>query len=114
MVSLLNAVAFTVGVGGFMEPYDGDTVRVKFRLAGVDTPEIKGSCEHERKLARKAQRFTSHFIKSGPATITVDGVGRYGRPLAVIVVNGKDLGAELIKNGLAVPYGKKGNWCQRW
>ena len=45
--------------------YDGDTFRATFRLAGVDTAEIRGNCPEERELALRAKRFTEDFLKSG-------------------------------------------------
>ena len=56
--------------------YDGDTCnaimlgvpdsikKIKVRIRGIDTPEIKGKCENERKLALKAKDFINDLIKN--------------------------------------------------
>jgi micrococcal nuclease len=114
--NIILAAAISVGPSAFMKPYDGDTLRLKLRLADIDTPEIKGDCQNESKLALVARDHSFHFITSYRVTITVVGKGYYGRPLVRVVrSDGLSLSDSLIKEGLAVPYvkGLKDNpWCQ--
>jgi len=103
--------------------YDGDTVELKCggesrttRLVGFDTPETtEPGCAEEAALGRQATLRLRELVASGP--VTLDGVGRdkYGRLLATLSVNGRDVGETLIEAGLAVAYrgGSRVNWCER-
>lgn len=107
--------------------YDGDTFTVQvpvwhdltltteIRLRGIDTPEIRGDCEREKQLAAQAETFTNTFLTQGPLELT--NIGRdkyYGRVVANVTVNGKDLTTALIQAGLGYAYtgGTKQSWCQ--
>jgi len=101
---------------------DGDTLeldvdlgfnlrfRDKFRVVGVDTPEVygvkKGSVEYV--AGKKASEFTTLMIcqtKGNMVTIRTEKSCKYGRYLAeVILSDGRSLGEELIKSGNAKPY----------
>ncbi len=107
--------------------YDGDTLRVTIagwppvagnriavRVKGIDTPEMRGQCEQEKALARKAKQTTVDMIRSG-RKIELRNLQRdkYFRLLADVYVDNKSLGARLKKAGLARAYNgdtKKG-WC---
>ena len=65
----------TVIVSRVISVYDGDTFRVDIdslppivgknipiRLNGVDTPEIRGKCGHEKDLAIKARDFVRNKL----------------------------------------------------
>ena len=92
--------------------YDGDTLRATFRVANIDTPEIKGACAAERQLAARAKSFTAAWLARGQVTIEQTGVDRYGRVLARISRGGEDLGEALIAAGLARPWkGRRETWC---
>lgn len=110
--------------------YDGDTFyaevkcgdlfyiwRVGVRLAGVDTPEIKGKTVCEKELAREAKKYTQGAI-NGATIVELKNakMGKYFRVVGDVVYDGRSLSEGLIKNGLGVAYdgGKKGNvdWCK--
>lgn len=96
--------------------YDGDTFNLAFRLAHIDTPEIKGKCDAEKDLAIQARDYTRAFLKdSGSLTITVVDVGYYGRPIVEVRSARGYLNDLLLKSGLAQPYirGKKIDWCHK-
>lgn len=90
---------------------DGDTFKLRFRLAHIDTPEITGKCKRERQLAVDAKRVTALFL-ARTNEVKVIGYGRYGRPLVTVRYNNTYLHQELLKRGLAVPFGIKGRWCK--
>lgn len=109
--------------------YDGDTFRVNIndwpaivgqrisvRLAGIDTPEMRGKCQAEKDLARKAKQFTVSMLRSAN-TIELKDMrrGKYFRILADVFLDGENLGENLIKSKLAVRYdgGTKLDWCSR-
>jgi micrococcal nuclease len=92
--------------------YDGDTLRATFRIENIDTPEIKGACDAERKLAVRAKEFTAAWLAKGKVTIQQTGVDKYGRVLARVERAGEDLGEALIGAGLARPWkGRREKWC---
>lgn len=109
--------------------YDGDTFRctiagypgivgerIGIRVNGIDTPEMRGKCDKEKKWARKAKQFAVQMLRSGD-TVELRNMkrGKYFRIVADVYIDGVNLTNELIKNGLGVEYhgGKKSkNWCQ--
>lgn len=95
--------------------YDGDTFRATFRIANIDSPEIAGQCDAERRLALQARDFTRAWLAKGGVTIKQDpkrGVDKYGRILVTVERSGEDLGVALIKAGLARPWeGRRQPWC---
>lgn len=107
--------------------YDGDTFRANIkdwppivglkmsvRIIGIDTPEIRSKCPKEKVLAYKAKQFTIDSLTNAKV-IELQNIkrGKYFRLLAVVIVDGVNLGDALIEEGLAVVYdgGTKANWC---
>ena len=109
--------------------YDGDTFRANIkdwppvagyrigvRVKGVDTPEIKGKCEQEKALARKAKQFTVELLRSGkPVELRNLQRDKYFRLLADVYVGDRNLAEELKKAGLGYEYhgGTKRLWCPK-
>ena len=124
--------------------YDGDSITVEadiwpglvwrgsVRVDGVDTPEIRGGCDEEKRRARQARDFVmgelglfgptvvpaiSPTPPYEPPPITLHDVrrGKYaGRVVArVILGDGTDLADALITAGLGRPYdgGARDGWC---
>jgi endonuclease YncB( thermonuclease family) len=116
------------GVAVFHGCYDGDTCTVSLpenipalfgdhitvRLAGIDTPEIKGMCDEEKALARKAQELTQKLmVQASKIELAEPKRDKYFRILARVMADGQEVAQELVKAGLAVPYdgGTKKRWC---
>lgn len=103
----------TIAVRAHVWP--GHVVEVAVRLAGIDTPELKGKCEAERALAQQARALVERELASGRALlrdVTFDKYG--GRALALVQSeDGSDLAARLVAADLARPYGgkTKQGWC---
>ena len=106
--------------------YDGDTFDVRIqplpdlfydfsvRVSGIDTPEMKGACEKERALAKKAKELTTAFIYSGSIELRNFKSDKYsGRIVAEVWSNGTSLAQELINEKYAYKYdgGAKLSWC---
>ena len=93
----------------------GQELRVLVRVHGIDTPELRGKCVHERQQAEKARAFVQEFIAGGGITLRQVNQDKYGgRVVAqVLDTHSRDLSAALIKAGLARPYdgGKRSAWC---
>ncbi|MGI2224980.1 thermonuclease family protein [Shewanella frigidimarina] len=108
--------------------YDGDTFfvnivgipdvfgkRIGIRLAGIDTPEIRGKCPSEKLLAIKARDHLQNLLLNG-AAIELRNVtrGKYFRLVADVYIGSLNASDSLINEGLAVRYtGKevKQGWC---
>lgn len=85
---------------------DGDTVAVDFRLLGVDAFERRQLCQRSSgcwECGKVAQDFAANALRSKTATIRLTPSISYGRPVATVTVDGKDLGEHMIRAGLAVP-----------
>lgn len=96
-----------------IHPLFGDHIPV--RLAGIDTPEMKGQCEREKQLARQARDLV-RLALSGAGAIHLRKASRdkYFRIDARVMADGQDLSQILITHGLAVPYDggtKTKDWC---
>jgi micrococcal nuclease len=115
--------------------WDGDTIWLeidrgegwssvgKYRLHGVDTPEIrgKGVTDEEKKYAEEAKKFVSDALTlQGDLVVsTRKGKSKYDWMVEIWVKN--DIGGDqllsdmIIKHGHGVPYGggTKLSWAER-
>lgn len=102
---------------------DGDTVDLtidlgfgvftqqRIRLAGIDTPELRGGTEFTKELAQEAKKRVEEFLSYGEIFVRTekDRTGKYGRYLGHIIVvrqSGIDfnLNEILVEEGLAKRY----------
>jgi len=102
---------------------DGDTIELrvdvgfhiyvqkKFRLLGVDTPELRGGTVESKEKARAAKDFVEQIVANRPLLIRTEKPDSFGRWLAkvFIVYRDKDDAIEdlsqlLISEGHGVPY----------
>jgi len=95
----------------------GQVIGTKVRLAGVDTPELRGRCRRERHMAEAAREFVARKINDRQVTLRDIRYGKYaGRVVArVITARGVDLGEALIAAGLGRRYRgrRRGSWCEQ-
>lgn len=132
--TLSHADKFTVK---YRSCYDGDTCRIDFdknitqnylvpaffalnvriRIVGIDTPEIRGKCAKEKRLAIKARDYLHYTLKKANSIIIdidnnnkLDSLGRY---LAVVYVDGVNINNKMLTSGYA-RVEQKGyhNWCK--
>jgi endonuclease YncB( thermonuclease family) len=85
---------------------DGDTVAIDYRLLGADAFEKRQLCRRDDgcwPCGKAAQDFASLLLKRSEVTLRTVGTASYGRPVATVEVDGKDLGEALIENGFALP-----------
>lgn len=107
--------------------YDGDTFRanikdyppivgqhMSIRIHGIDTPELRGKCDKEKQLARKAKQFTVEHLRAAK-NITLKNIkrGKYFRLIADVYIDGISLGQLLIDKKHAIKYNGKTkiDWC---
>jgi len=86
---------------------DGDTLevlrgreRIRVRLEGIDCPELRPP----QPFGRKAKDFTSERAFGKTVRVRVVTTDRYGRQVCRVAVGGRDLGADLLRAGLAWHY----------
>lgn len=94
------------------------TVTERIRLAGIDAPELQGSprCSPasfrrlagsanppwcDPQLAERSRDELRRLLAHGRVEIDRRGQDRYGRTLANVRVNGRDVGEVLVSMGLA-------------
>lgn len=97
---------------------DGDIeVSVRVRLRDIDTPEIHGECEYERKMAARARDKLAELIPPG-SVVELSNIkdDKYLGRIDANVRNsrGVDVSAQMIRAGLARRYsgGKRKPWCR--
>lgn len=83
----------------------------RFRLAGINAPEVRGADKARGELATMCLRDLLENAADGWVTVrtTKDKREKYGRYLAQVLVTGRDgtvtdVGAALVTEGLAAPY----------
>jgi endonuclease YncB( thermonuclease family) len=97
-------------VGG-ARALDGDSLVVQgreMRLKGLDAPEARQLCTlagQSVPCGRQAMQGLQRWLARGPVSCIGHETDRYGRLLVLCRVNGADIGADLVRNGLAVDYG---------
>src|SRR5690606_20089176 len=94
----------------------GQDVETRVRLIGVDTPELRGKCAEERRLAEAARTFLVERLARRQVFLRDVQVDKFGgRVLArVVTPDGAGVGESLIAAGLARPYqgGARQSWCK--
>ena len=87
---------------------DGDTVTVlddrkvqhKVRLAGIDAPE------QGMPYGQRSKQYLSNLVFGKTVTLEGDKVDRYGRTVAKVLLNGRDVNLAQIAAGMAWHYKK--------
>lgn len=94
------------------EPIDKQPVGIRIR--GIDTPEIKSGKPAVKKRAEKARDFVEAELKGARRVhlYNVNMDDKYGRMLATVFCDRKDLAKILVEKRLAKRYagGKKKEW----
>jgi len=97
----------------YLPPIFGDILMV--RLAGIDTPEILGKCEKEKKLAADARNYVNTILENAKEIELYDiERGEHFNLIARIMANGRNVSELLIKENFAVPVStpsSKADWC---
>lgn len=102
------------------EVTDGDTVRLengtRVRLVQIDAPEAEGECyglQATRALEALLPTGTQVRVETDPA---LDSVDRFGRLLAYVYKDGRNVNLEMVRRGAAAPYfyrGERGRYAGR-
>ena len=96
----LPPIPQTLIISGKAHIIDGDTIKIgktKIRLAGIDAPEIN------MPWGQKSKWAMVEICKGQVITARLDGERSFDRLVATCFLpDGRDIGAEIVKNGLAL------------
>jgi len=92
--------------------YDGDTVvlvgrgigRITVRLYGIDAPETRKPKSSGQPYGSQARRVLMYKLLGKEVTAAVQERDQYGRTVAVIELEGRDINAEMVAEGMAWAY----------
>lgn len=118
LAGLLGAAAFHQGMNSRLEAaapmsgrataVDGDTLDIsgtRVRLEGIDAPEISQTCGRRWlgtwNCGRAAQKALDRLIDGRRVECKNKGTDKYGRELGICYVDGHDINAELVRQGMA-------------
>lgn len=106
--------ALAAGVEGRATVVDGDTIAVdgaehRIRLWGIDAPEGRQTCDDatgKRYLcgSGSAEALARLIGRNGRVACEERDRDRYNRIVAVCTINGRDINAEMVRQGWAVDY----------
>jgi len=74
------------------------------RLNGIDTPEIKGKNEDEKRSAQIAKQALENLILHRDVVLKNTQTEKYGRILADVYIGELNLNKWMLDNKYAVPY----------
>ena len=95
---------------------DGDTFwlnRTKYRIADIDAPEVgRPRCQAELERGQRATVRLAELLVSGRFEVQPTGQDQYGRTLAIVSMDGRSIGLQLVRERLAHVWGgPERSWC---
>ncbi|WIM09183.1 thermonuclease family protein [Enhydrobacter sp.] len=94
----------TGSVSGAVTVVDGDTFRIgreSIRVDGIDAPESGQACADGWQAGAAARHALAGLLAAGRPDCERVTTDRYGRTVAICRVNGEDIGAAMVRRGLA-------------
>lgn len=97
-------------VTGRARAVDGDTLEIagqKVRLFGIDAPELDQTCDQGGRVwacGRAAREALAGIVGRQRLDCRVQDVDRYGRNVAVCIAGDEDVGALMVRQGMAIAY----------
>jgi len=88
----------------------GNTTDLKMRIAGIDTPEIKQTCEIEQDKPIDCGVLSKNYLQklleseSGDLVIQPIGVDYYHRILIRLFKGATDIGKKMVEEGMSYSY----------
>ena len=84
-------------------------VKKRIRLYGIDAPESRTRDLEEKKKGIETKEKLQQILDANDGVFVVrsEGVGKYGRCLGVIIIDGDNINESLVKEGYAKEYLKK-------
>lgn len=111
LAAYVSAPATANIIAGPASVVDGDTIDmtgIRIRLLGIDAPESAQQCRRDGQAwdcGKDAAAALHEILSAGPLECSAQGIDRYGRTLATCRNALFDLGHEMVRRGLALPYG---------
>jgi endonuclease YncB( thermonuclease family) len=104
---LAFSLALAVPVFADVRVIDGDTIEVDgttYRIEGIDAPEVGQNCNSqfgEWTCGKAAVEAMAALVEGREVICEESGEDGYGRTLGTCSVNGLDIGAEMVRTGMA-------------
>ena len=96
-------------VSGTARASDGDSFRMgedRVRLLGIDAPELAQLCDTasggQWPCGKAGRERMNQLLSGGKVNCVPEGHDQYQRLLAVCTVGGRDIGATMVAEGLAI------------
>ncbi|VAW20647.1 hypothetical protein MNBD_ALPHA12-785 [hydrothermal vent metagenome] len=90
---------------------DGDTIRLKgqrIRILGIDAPEMKQTCKTSQgaiwACGQKSRQYLLSMLASKNLVCESRARDIYARLLARCMLDGVDIGATMVRSGMAISY----------
>lgn len=83
---------------------DGDTAKINgqnWRLQGIDAAEKAQVCSDGWRAGEEATAFLSRLMAGKGVSCDYVATDRYNRPVGICYAAGRDLGADMVRNGMA-------------
>lgn len=113
--ALILATPLSAGPNGAIRVVDGDTFKIDgttVRLHAIDAPETDQMCGDSNSPAWACGDWvrtkTREMYEGSIARCVATDTDRYGRTVAKCSVDGRDVGEQLVSNGLAFAYRQYG------
>lgn len=86
---------------------------ITIRINELDTPEMRGKCDYEKKLAREAKQFLVSKLRSAKA-VELKNIrrGKYFRVIADVYIDKKPFIKMIESQRFYSRYGDKRDWCE--
>lgn len=97
---------------------DGERIRLRSEAGPIDAPELRSAkCPLELFRAEAARDRLKALLKDRVPEVQKTGTDKYGRPVVIVRVDGKDVGAILVREGHAKPWptlrrADRPEWCE--
>lgn len=102
-------------VSGTARASDGDSFRMgedRVRLLGIDAPELAQLCDTasggQWACGKAGRERMNQLLSGGKVNCVPEGRDQYQRLLAVCTVGGRDIGATMVAEGLAIAVDRYG------
>ncbi|BAS67425.1 thermonuclease family protein [Bathymodiolus septemdierum thioautotrophic gill symbiont] len=90
---------------------DGDSISLQMRIANIDTPETRQTCQPTKDKIIDCGRLSKDYMKTlltktpGKITITPIAIGHYKRVLVKIYKGDIDIAKTMVEEGMAFAFG---------
>ena len=94
----------TITIASYMPYTDSPLFRFAVRLNGIDSPEIKGQSEQEKKAAKESRSALNDKLLHKVVSLKNVQTEKYGRILADVYLEDLHINQWLLDNNYAVKY----------